>query len=235
MDKFWGPRPEVADYVAQSIPPGASVLEIGPGHVPFARSTHFVDRLARTGLPGPLRMADVVREPLPFSDKQFDFVYCRHVVEDLAYPDLLLSEMSRVGRAGYVETPSPVAEMTRGVDGPRYGRNTPYRGYIHHRWIVWVLNGVLQLTEKANAIEHLDLFQVEAGGDLRRPLAWNTYLLWRDSLAFKRREHDIDYNLHTGYREELLAAHAAGKRNETQIRELLTSSSGNAKNVHAPS
>ena len=235
MEKFWSPRPDVAEYVARGIPQGANVLEIGPGVVPFSRSTQFVDRLARTGLPGPLHRLDVVREPLPFADKGFDFIYCRHVVEDLVYPDLLLSEMARVGRAGYIETPSPIAELTRGVDGPRHGQQTPYRGYIHHRWIVWASGGTLHLLEKANAIEHIDLFTIEADEDLRRPLAWNTYLLWQDNFSFKRHEHDLDYNLHTGYREELLAAHAAGKRNETKIRELLTSSAGNVKNAHAPS
>ena len=232
MEKFWGPRPEIAEYVAQTIPAGASVLEIGPGAVPFVRSTQFVDRLARTGLPGPLHRLDVVREPLPFADKAFDFVYCRHTVEDLAYPDLLLSEMNRVARAGYIETPSPIAELTRGVDGPRYGRQVPYRGYIHHRWIVWASGGSLHLMEKSNAIEHLDFFEVEADEDLRRPLAWNTYFLWgKTAFAFKRHEHDIDFDLHTNYRDRLLAAHTAGKRNEAEMRELLTSSSGSVRNA----
>ena len=216
MEKFWGPRPQVLSYAESLIGPGASVLEIGPGHLPFAKATCFVDCFDRAGLPGPLHCVDVIRQPLPFPDKSIDFVYCRHVIEDLVYPDLLLSEMQRVGRAGYIETPSPAAELTREVDGG----NPPYRGYVHHRWVVWLSEGKVHLVEKGNAIEHLDFAGMESDRVLDDPFLWNTYLFWEGSFEYKRLVHWVDYDLHSTYRDLLMTAYAAGRLNgvETALR-----------------
>jgi hypothetical protein len=59
---------------------------------------------------------DPISEKLPFADKEFDFVYSRHVLEDSWNPFALCEEMSRVGKSGYIETPSPIVELGRGVD-----------------------------------------------------------------------------------------------------------------------
>ena len=216
VKNYWAPRPEVVAYVEKLVPSGARVLEIGPGHVPFSKATHFIDRFDRPGLQNVTRL-DVIKNPLPFPDDFFDFIYCRHVVEDLALPDLLLTEMSRVGKAGYIETPSPAAELTRGVDGG----GPPYRGYVHHRWIVYATPSRLHLIEKGNVIEHLDLSPVETSKPLERPLAWNTYLIWNGSFGFNRYEHDIHFSLHVNYRKVLLDAYEAGLQNETEIGALL--------------
>ena len=219
MEKYWSPRPEVVAYIERLVPPGARVLEIGPGHVPFSKATHFIDRFDRLMLQNLTRL-NVIKDPLPFPDDFFDFIYCRHVVEDLVYPDLLLTEMNRVGKAGYIETPSPIAELARGIDGA----SPSYRGYIHHRWVVATEPGRLHLIEKGNAIEHLDLSEVESLGHLQRPLAWNTYLLWNGGFEFKRHEHDIDFSLHVNYRAALLHMCALGLANEATIRSLVTPS-----------
>jgi hypothetical protein len=42
-----------------------------------------------------------------------------HMLEDMYNPFPICAEMSRVAKAGYVETPSPVAELCRGVDGDK--------------------------------------------------------------------------------------------------------------------
>ena len=98
--KHWTPIPAVVNHVSSWIADGARVLEIGPGDHRFPKATYFVDRW-----PGEnITLCNVDREPLPFRDKEFDFIYCRHIVEDLHNPYLLLSEMGRVGRAGWIET-----------------------------------------------------------------------------------------------------------------------------------
>jgi hypothetical protein len=61
-------------------------------------------------------------------------------MEDMGNPFLLIKEMERVAKAGYIETPSPIAEMGRGVDGS----SPPFRGYHHHRFVVWVHEGELR-------------------------------------------------------------------------------------------
>ena len=45
------------------------------------------------------------REPWPFPDLYFDFCMCSHVLEDIRDPVWVVSELSRVARAGYLETP----------------------------------------------------------------------------------------------------------------------------------
>ena len=132
----------------------------------------------------------MTKEPLPFADKSFDFVYCRHVVEDLYNPFLLLKEMDRVGKAGYIETPSPMCELTKGVDG---GNDPPHRGYIHHRSFVWVEDAVLYLVEKATAVEHMAF---DAARLLEaNPFLWNTYFLWSGKLKF----HFLEQSVHFTY------------------------------------
>src|SRR5882672_7035798 len=138
----WAPIPAVVDWLTNRLPPEAKVLEIGPGHAPFFRADTFVDFAPwpiQGVAPEKLVKCDIATEPLPFEDKSYDFIYCRHVLEDMWNPFHLSKEMERVGKAGYIETPSPIAELCRGVDGGA----PPYRGYHHHRWVVWNQAGEL--------------------------------------------------------------------------------------------
>jgi hypothetical protein len=137
------------------------------------------------------------RDPLPFADKSFDFVYCRHTVEDMHNPFLLCSEMQRVAKAGYVETPSPISELCRGIDGG----SPSWRGYVHHRYFVWENAGVLNFIAKYPMVEYLELeFDADLLALLRAgPKYWNSYFLWRDTLPVKHLQHDVDYTLQKDY------------------------------------
>lgn len=46
-------------------------------------------------------------EQMPFKDKEFDFVYCSHVLEHVVDPIRACRELMRVARRGYIETPTP--------------------------------------------------------------------------------------------------------------------------------
>jgi hypothetical protein len=69
------------------------------------------------------------RAPFPFSDGQFDFVICSHTLEDVRDPVWVCTEISRIGKAGYIEVPSRLEEQSWGVTGPYVGRH-------HHHWLV---------------------------------------------------------------------------------------------------
>ena len=69
-------------------------------------------------------------KPFPFPDKFFDFVICSHTLEDLRDPGRVCSEMQRVGNAGFIETPSRLAEQTHHLP-PNSGIGSP-----HHHWLV---------------------------------------------------------------------------------------------------
>jgi Methyltransferase domain len=192
--RFHAPIPDIIDYLCREIPDNASVLEIGPGIAPFPRADVFVDILDRPDIkPDRMVKCDVCAEPLPFADKSFDFVYARHVLEDLWNPFLLCSEMSRVGKMGYIETPSPVAEFTRGVDGD--GSKDPvYRGYHHHRWIIWRRGSELVFIPKFPLIEHFDITEQLFENALRiGPTYWNTYYPWMGSVKVRHLQNPHDY------------------------------------------
>ena len=100
-------------YVAFDIEPGQRVLDIGCGGYPFPYATvltdRFVDnspnrreRLVTTDTP--FVVSDV--HELPFCDKSFDFVCCSHVLECVKDPLAACREIMRVGKRGYIETPT---------------------------------------------------------------------------------------------------------------------------------
>jgi len=97
-----------------NISPDDKVLDIGSGPFPFKYATvlcekymddttHRRGKIVTAGLP--LYTADIC-ERLPFEDKEFDFVYCAHVLEHVDDPFKACKEIMRVGKRGFIETPN---------------------------------------------------------------------------------------------------------------------------------
>jgi hypothetical protein len=92
------------------------VLDVGAGGCPYPRSDVLLDRLIgaqhRCGSPllvdRPVVIADA--QKMPFRDKVFEFVVASHILEHMKEPHLFLDELSRVGKAGYIETPNVLFE-----------------------------------------------------------------------------------------------------------------------------
>jgi hypothetical protein len=193
----WAPDQSVIDTLCERLPAGARVLEIGPGHIPFPRADTFVDL---RDLPNvKVVKVDANDNPLPFGDNEFDFVYARHVLEDMHNPFMLCREMSRVAKAGYIETPSPLCEYLRGVDGGA----PPWRGYNHHLYFVWPLLGTLYFLGKFPIVEHINFpdGQETQYLDLLRtgPDMWNTRFYWEGDLKYKHLLGPHDYRLPEDY------------------------------------
>jgi len=83
------------------------------------------------------------REPFPFDDKYFDFVIASQVLEDIRDPIFVCSEIIRVGKKGYIETPSRYSEQTL------RGRICEYS---HHRWLVDYADNKLEFTHKPHKL-----------------------------------------------------------------------------------
>lgn len=200
----WQPIPQVVQRIADGVPDGATVLEIGPGATPFPRATAFVDF---ADVPAyakrPVYKIDLTSERLPFDDKSFDFIYCRHVLEDSWNPFAICAEMSRVGRRGYIETPSPIAELCRGVDGDA----PAYRGYHHHRFIIWPDGSQLKFVSKYPLVEYLGAPDAKLAGMLRSgPKYWNTYFPWEGSIDMRHIQSPRDFNAGINYVEVINGA-----------------------------
>jgi len=193
--KYWEPDAALVQNLANRLAEGAKVLEVGPGEHPFPRATQYVDVNPPKKLQNCVQ-ANFTNEGLPFADKEFDFVYCRHVLEDLWNPFRLCEEMSRVAKAGYVECPSPMAELTRGVDGS----SPPFRGYHHHRWIVWTFGKELRFITKYPFIEYVQFPEEELETMLKSQRYWNTYHLWEGEIRYHQFDNNTkDYSIPRDY------------------------------------
>jgi hypothetical protein len=112
-------RRVTAGWSRTTIPvtPEMLVLDLGSGAFPNPWASilcdrEMVDNRHRAGL------AVVVDRPtvradasaLPFRDGGFDFVIASHLGEHVEDPQGFCGELARVAKAGYVETPSPLAD-----------------------------------------------------------------------------------------------------------------------------
>lgn len=92
------------------------VLEIGSGGNPYYRANVLCDAYLETeerffeGLVADRPTVLARAEKLPFKDGAFDFVIASHVLEHSKDPEKFISEMQRVGRAGYIEVPDAFME-----------------------------------------------------------------------------------------------------------------------------
>ena len=145
----------------------ALVLDVGSGDKPHWRADVLLDRYVgdehggqRSGASAarvdrPLFDADAA--DMPFADKVFDFVICSHVLEHVEQPDWVISELTRVAKAGYIEVPS--AASAKIVDFPS------------HLWWVTLEDGVLLFTAKTAAYFDRDIDRYLTDSGMRQPLA----------------------------------------------------------------
>jgi hypothetical protein len=105
------------------------VLDLGSGHNPHPRADiladkFFLDDAERSGqsitlLSGKsIVIADACA--MPFKNKVFDFVICSHIAEHIENIDSFCSELTRIARGGYLETPSKLAEILRHAPNHRW-------------------------------------------------------------------------------------------------------------------
>jgi len=118
--------------------------------------------------------------PFPYPDKYFDFAIASHVLEDVRDPVRVCRELSRVAKAGFVETPSMYVELTRGIDP--HGRG--YIGYYHHRWLVRLADGGLEFLFKPHFLAASKRFHFARGYAERRIDPGRQYvsLFWEDEI-----------------------------------------------------
>ena len=187
---------ESRERILREVPEDALVLDVGGWAKPFPRADWVIDLAdhATRGLYGTEPGGDerfseatwVRRDicdpaPWPFDDGQFDFVLCSHTLEDVRDPVRVCAEIARVGRAGYIETPSRLEEQTLGLQGP-------WVGWSHHHWLVDVAGDRIDFVFKPHVIHGRasDQFPAEFGAQLsareRVEVLW-----WTGSFEFRER------------------------------------------------
>lgn len=129
---------ETPSLMAQAlgIGPNEYVLDIGGGHSPLPEANVVLEYNLTSGhdrdghaVVLDARYVEGDAQAIPFPDQSFDFAYSSHVFEHVREPAAACSEMIRVARRGYIETPRKMTEL--------------YAGYPSHRWLVDVVDNVL--------------------------------------------------------------------------------------------
>ena len=95
--------------------------------------------------------------------------------------------------------------MSRGVDA----RRPKWRGYHHHRYLVWNDNGVLTFLPKYPIIEYYEFGETEsevASLLNEGPLHWNTYFFWSESIRMSSLCHERDFILYQDYGTTIVRA-----------------------------
>jgi SAM-dependent methyltransferase len=118
------------------------VLEVGGGNHPDKRAQIVVDKYVddNTHRSGNLKVLKNQKflqadgENLPFKDKEFDYVICRHVLEHVDDPVKFVKEQARVAKMGYMETPSLLGEYIAPKES--------------HRWLIQDIDGKIVLYDK---------------------------------------------------------------------------------------
>jgi len=112
-DRYTLYQSRIYDFGIQT---GDKVLDIGSGNNPFALATHLADistsddAYGRANVPfkhvNGKPVYEVNLESTNFADKEFDFVYCSHVLEHVRNPEKACDELMRIAKRGYLETPT---------------------------------------------------------------------------------------------------------------------------------
>jgi hypothetical protein len=159
-----------------------NILEVGPGISPFLLANHFIGMNEKNDN---YTSIDIDVDKIPHNNNFFDFIYARHVLEDVQNPDFALKEFLRVSKSGYFETPSPIVELTKGVCC--YNTPFPYLGYLHHRYIVWtdLEKNIIYFLPKYGFLENTLEMKEPAKSKLfyllnNYPVYWNTYYIWNE-------------------------------------------------------
>jgi hypothetical protein len=127
------------------------VLEIGSGDNPNPRSNVLVDRFLgsdnreRGGdlvVDRPFVVADA--HQLPFKDGAFAYAICSHILEHMDDPTQFAAELRRTCAAGYIQSPSEIAERLF--------------HWSFHRWYVNLVGNTLVLHPKEPAEPFGELF-----------------------------------------------------------------------------
>lgn len=141
---------------------------------------------------------------------KFDFAVCTHTLEDIRNPQLVLEMLPLVANEGFVSTPCKHTELQiQECDGEEYfsAMNTtgPYKGYIHHRWIFSVFEGVYRVFPKLPCLEVLK--GLEWAEELEGGRSQELSFFWKDDIPFETFQNDWlgpnPVELITNYRHQL--------------------------------
>jgi hypothetical protein len=141
-------KPGYAGIVIQ-LPDNSIIADIGYGIDPVKGATYYIDRdqgespdrageRAAYVTPEKFIQADV-ENGIPLPDHSCDFVVASHIIEHLENPVAFCKELSRIGKAGYIETPGLIQELRHNLEV--------------HKWFVTKYGDTLILIRKGGVLK----------------------------------------------------------------------------------
>lgn len=207
-----------ARVILQSLDENDLVLDIGGGMCPFNRANYIIDIVpyenrAEFGFTGGYREYFTketwikrnicFREPFPFNDNQFDYVVCSHILEDIRDPVFVCSENNRIGKGGYIEVPSRIAEISLGTQSRHYA------GYCHHRWIIEIDNDQIVFFPKLHFVYSNWKYHLPSSYGRNMPTDEKfQYMFWRGEFQYEEEIRVDSDGMHDYLEEIVLTQHA---------------------------
>jgi len=164
-------------YLNFNIKAGDKVLDIGSGSDPFPLATYLADFYEektshRTGKlvkdERPFVKCSV--ENMSFKNKDFDFVYCSHILEHVQNPAKACDELMRIGKRGYIETPTKTSDILFNIE----------RGEEHHHWYITAVGKSLIFAELSDQEKRktTEYFSEQTESIFKNPIQDFTYNNW---------------------------------------------------------
>jgi glycosyltransferase involved in cell wall biosynthesis/SAM-dependent methyltransferase len=100
--------------------PEWKVIDIGSGHHPNRRANIILEKYLGETIHRTIQKIEIPEDKnlvigdalfIPFTDKKFDFLIASHIGEHIDDPVKFCSELNRVTKQGYIETPGPLTEL----------------------------------------------------------------------------------------------------------------------------
>lgn len=160
------------------LPDDSIIADIGFGHDPVRGATYYIDRDLDVSPDRQNRKAAWVPEDkfiqadvskgIPLPDKSCDFVVASHILEHMDDPEALCKELMRIGKAGYIEFPSVITELTN--------------SNAVHKWMQIVVGNTIIFIGKPNFLHgDWDISRPELLVKIYQRIFLYAHLTWKDS------------------------------------------------------
>jgi hypothetical protein len=157
-----------------------TIIDVGAAYNPWAGShvTHTVDINETSStyhqFKGNICEETVWGDVLEYCESKhskFDFAICTHTLEDILNPFFVAKKLSMIAKEGFVAMPSKWVDLSR-------SSHRPFKGWMHHRWVFDVIDGVLVCVPKLSYMEYLNTDEF-----IGKPEEIKFY--WKDELPVK--------------------------------------------------
>ena len=122
-----------------------------------------------------------------FKDNEFDFVIASHILEHVDDPFKFCKEITRIGKRGYIEVPTPLWDNL--MDGPHFSK------YGHKWWITFddAKNKII-INRKINIVKN-----ILSMNEHNKHMTWFrdsiiTQLYWEDDIPLEKGTGIYNYN-----------------------------------------